>query len=116
MENCLFCKIIKGDVQSKKVYENEYVYAFYDIHPVAPVHILIIPKIHIESINCVDASNEVYVMECMKAIKEIAKMCGIAEEGYRVINNCGENGGQVIHHLHFHLLGGRHLGAKLIKE
>lgn len=116
MEDCLFCKIINGEVSSKKVYENNYVYAFYDIHPVAPVHVLIIPKIHIDNLNKVDSKNEVYIMECMKAVKEVAKICNILDSGYRVISNCGEDGGQVVNHLHFHLLGGKKLGAKLIKD
>lgn len=116
MENCLFCKIINGDVKSKKVYENDYVYAFYDIHPVAPVHVLIIPKVHIDNLNHISSENEIYVTECMKAVKEVTKICNISNVGYRVISNCGEDGGQVINHLHFHVLGGKKLGSKLVKE
>lgn len=116
MENCLFCKIINGNVNSKKVYENDYVYAFYDIHPVAPVHVLIIPKIHIDSLNKVDETNEIYVMECMKAVKEVAKICNISNVGYRIISNCGEDGGQVINHLHFHVLGRKKIRCQINKR
>lgn len=116
MQDCLFCKIIKGDVPSKKVYENDYVYAFEDIHPVAPVHVLVIPKIHISNLNEVNDENVKYISEIFKSIKEIALKCNIDKTGYRVISNCGEDGGQVVGHLHFHLLGGKNLGAKLVKE
>ena len=112
-ENCLFCKIIKGEVPSDKVYENEYVYAFKDIHPVAPIHILVIPKTHIRSLNEVTEDNIEYLNQIMLSIKEIAKICKVEENGYRVISNCGSDGGQVVEHLHFHLLGGKKLGAKL---
>ena len=113
MEDCLFCKIVEGKVSSKKVYENDYVYAFYDIHPVAPVHVLVIPKQHIESLNDVNEENLNYLSNIMISIKQIAKICGIYEKGYRVISNCGKDGGQVVGHLHFHLLGGKNLGSKI---
>ena len=109
MENCLFCKIAKKEIESEIVYENEYVIAFKDIHPIAPVHILVIPKIHIESINSVDMNNMKYIDECMLAIKEVAKKCNVYEDGYRVVSNIGENGGQVVKHLHFHVIGGKKL-------
>lgn len=114
MEDCLFCKIAAKEISSKIVYENEYVIAFNDINPVSPIHVLVIPKIHIQDLNNVNDENIKYVSEVMKAIKEVAKITGIAEDGYRVISNTGENGGQVIPHLHFHLLGGKNLGAKIV--
>lgn len=115
MENCLFCKIIKGEVPSTKIYENEYVYAFNDIHPAAPVHVLVIPKKHIESLNDVTEENVEYISEVMKSVKEIAKIVNIHDKGYRVITNTGDDACQVVKHLHFHLLGGKNLGEKIVK-
>ena len=116
MRDCLFCKIVNKEIDSKIVYENDFVIAFNDINPVAPVHVLVIPKSHMKDLNEVGIENEKYIIECMKAIKEVAKITKIDKEGYRVISNTGENGGQVIPHLHFHVIGGRNLGDKLIKE
>ena len=116
MSDCLFCKIANKEIESKIVYENDFVIAFNDINPVAPVHVLVIPKIHIKDLNEVGDENEKDIIECMKAIKEVAKITKIDKEGYRVISNTGENGGQVIPHLHFHVIGGKNLGDKLIKE
>ena len=112
--DCLFCKIAAGEIPSKKVYEDDFVYAFYDINPVAPIHVIVIPKIHIESANVVDETNSEYVKYIFEAIPKIAKELGISEEGYRVITNIGENGGQTIKHLHFHIIGGTKLGEKLV--
>lgn len=109
MEDCLFCKIIKGEINSKIVYENDYVVAFNDINPIAPIHVLIVPKIHIQDLNSIDTNNLKYVEEIMLAIKEVAKITGVVESGYRVVSNVGEDGGQVVPHLHFHLLGGKSL-------
>ena len=114
MEDCVFCKIIKGEIPSTKVYEDDNVLAFKDINPVAPVHVLVIPKVHIQDLNMVDNENQKYVCECIKAIKEVAKITGIYENGYRVISNVGEDGGQVIPHLHFHVIGGKTLGDKIV--
>lgn len=114
MEDCLFCKIIKGEIPSKKVFENEYVLAFEDIAPVAPVHVLLIPKIHIKDTNDINDENIAYVSEIYKAVKEVAKICNISEDGYRLICNCGKNGGQMVPHLHFHMLGGKKLGDKIV--
>ncbi len=110
MSDCLFCKIIKGEIPSTKVYEDEYVYAFKDIEPQAPFHIVIVPKEHIESANFINEKNSPYVSKIFEAIPKIAKELGFAEDGYRVINNCGVNGGQTVMHLHFHLTGGRQFG------
>ena len=103
---CLFCKIIAGEIPSKKVYEDEYVYAFYDIAPMAPVHVLLIPKLHLDSADAVTAQNSLYVAKIFEAIPAVAKELGL-ENGYRVITNCGEDGCQSVKHLHFHLLGGK---------
>jgi histidine triad (HIT) family protein len=113
--DCLFCKIIEGTIPSEKVYEDEYVLAFKDINPVAPVHVLVIPKKHIKDINDITEENSMYFGKIMLAIKEVAKICGIYDNGYRIISNIGEDGGQVIPHLHFHVLGGQKMGPKLIK-
>ena len=112
MDNCLFCKIIAGDIPSTKVYEDEYVFAFRDINPVAPVHVLVVPKQHIPCADAVDASNSLYVAKCFEAIAKIAKAEGL-DNGYRVINNGGDDGGQTVMHLHFHLIGGTDLGIAI---
>lgn len=109
MDNCIFCKIIKGEIPSTKVYENEYVYAFNDINPVAPVHILVIPKKHISSADDINADNSFVVAKVFEAIAEIAKELGL-KDGYRVVNNCGENAGQTVFHMHFHLIAGGTFG------
>lgn len=112
--DCIFCKILKGDVPSKKVYEDEFVYAFHDINPMAPVHVIVIPKEHIESANKIDGTNSKYVSRIFEAIPNIAKELCVAEDGYRVITNIGENGGQTVKHIHFHILGGAKLNDKLV--
>ena len=110
--DCIFCKIINGDIPSTKVYEDEKVYAFKDINPNAPVHVLVVPKNHIASIDAVNVDNISDVTAVMSAIPEVAKLCGLTN-GYRVITNVGEDGGQTVHHLHFHILGGEKLPIKL---
>ena len=105
-ESCLFCKIISGEIPSQKVYEDDWVYAFRDIHPLAPVHVLIVPKVHIDSLNGVGAENSEQVRHVMEAVPKIAALLGISVRGYRLISNCGKDGGQTVMHLHFHLLGG----------
>lgn len=112
-ENCLFCRIINGDIPSTKVYEDEYVYAFRDINPQAPVHVLVVPRAHIASAAEVNEDNSVYVAKCFEAIAKIAAAEGLGS-GYRVINNCGEDGGQSVMHLHFHLIGGVKLSEKIL--
>lgn len=108
--DCLFCKIIAGEIPSSKVYEDDLVYAFNDISPAAPVHVLIIPKNHISSANELNEDNAEIVSHIFLVAGKIAKQLGIAENGYRIVNNCGKDGGQTVGHLHFHLLGGRNLG------
>lgn len=105
--DCLFCKIIAGEIGSSKVYEDENVFAFRDIDPQAPEHIIIVPKIHIESANDIDETNAKYISDIFVAAAKIAKEIGFDKNGYRIVNNCGENGGQTVAHLHFHLMGGR---------
>ena len=113
MEDCLFCKIVKGEIPSTKVYEDEEILAFKDINPVAPVHILVIPKKHIVSLNEIEPEDQILIGKIFTTIKKIAKDQVIAENGYRVIANCGEDGGQEVKHLHFHILGGKKLGTKI---
>lgn len=110
--NCLFCKIIAGEIPSSKVYEDDKMLAFKDINPMAPVHVLVIPKIHIENVDGVNEENSKYVAHIFEKIPEIAKMSGLTN-GYRVITNCGEDGCQSVMHLHFHILGGTKLPEKL---
>lgn len=108
MNDCLFCKIIKGDIPSTKVYEDEFVYSFLDIDPQAPFHAVIVPKIHIKSADEIDAENSMYIAKIFEAVAKIAKEENL-ENGYRVVNNCGHDGGQTVGHIHFHLLARRNL-------
>ncbi|MEG0772390.1 histidine triad nucleotide-binding protein [Clostridium sp.] len=109
MENCIFCKIINNAIPCTKVYEDDQVLAFKDINPEAPVHVLIIPKMHITSVNAINEENQQIVAHIFLTVSKLAKELGIDNEGYRVVTNIGENGGQTVGHLHFHLLGGRSL-------
>ena len=110
--NCIFCKIINGEIPSSKVYEDEYCLAFKDLNPAAPVHVLVVPKTHIESLDCVNQENIDVVSKVVLAIPAVAKAAGV-QNGYRVITNIGEDGGQTVKHLHFHILGGKKLTEKL---
>ena len=110
--DCLFCKIIEGTIPSKKVYEDDAVYAFYDIQPQAPVHILAIPRTHIASLDEVTAESIAAVSAVMEAIPKIAKAAGLTN-GYRVITNVGEDGCQSVKHLHFHIIGGQKLSEQM---
>ena len=114
MSDCLFCKIIKGEIPSKKVYEDEMIYAFEDINPQTPVHVLVVPKEHICCANGVNQENSKYVAHIFEKVGEIADLMDIKDVGYRIINNCGKNAGQTVFHLHFHILGGKDLGEKLV--
>lgn len=109
---CIFCEIIEGNIPSTKIYEDDMILAFKDINPVAPVHTIIVPKEHIESAEGITAENSKYIARIFEKIPEIAKSQGI--DSYRIINNCGENAGQTVMHLHFHLIGGIELGEKII--
>ncbi|MBE6769566.1 MAG: histidine triad nucleotide-binding protein [Ruminococcaceae bacterium] len=108
MNDCLFCKIVKGEIPSTKVYENEWVYAFLDIDPQAPFHAIVIPKEHIKSAAEINGENSFLVAKVFEAVAEIAKQENL-QKGFRVVNNCGEDGGQTVGHIHFHLLARRNL-------
>ena len=112
MSNCLFCKIIDGQIPSSKVYEDELVFAFRDIAPQAPTHVLVVPKIHIEDCNGITAENSAVVAHIFQVIPQIAKAEGL-ENGYRVVSNCGSDAGQTVQHLHFHILGGKPLALEM---
>ena len=109
---CIFCKIIAGEIPSSKVYEDETVYAFRDINPQAPTHILVVPKAHIASVGEITAENSGVVAHIFEVIAKIAREEGL-ESGYRVVSNCGEDAGQTVHHLHFHILGGKTLALEM---
>ena len=112
MENCLFCKIAAGIIPSTKVYEDDLILAFRDIAPMAPTHILVIPKTHIPSVDGVTAENSAVVAHIFEVIPQIARAEGL-EKGYRVVSNCGADAGQTVPHLHFHILGGRQLTLEM---
>ena len=112
MENCLFCKIAAGIIPSTKVYEDETILAFRDIAPMAPTHVLVIPKTHIPSVDGITAENSAVVAHIFEVIPQIAKAEGL-ESGYRVVSNCGDDAGQTVHHLHFHILGGQKLSLEM---
>ncbi|HZK29325.1 MAG TPA: histidine triad nucleotide-binding protein [Clostridia bacterium] len=116
MEDCVFCKIIEGVIPSKKIYEDEDVVAFEDLHPVAPVHVLIVPKKHYSNLldMASDSRGREELLNVHKALPEIVRVCGLEREGFRLINNCGESAGQTVMHVHFHLIGGLPLGPKII--
>ena len=111
--DCIFCKIINREIPANIVYEDDEIIAFKDIEPVAPIHILVIPKKHISSLTELSKEDEAVIGRIYTIINKIAKEQGIFEKGYRVIINCGEDGGQVVKHIHFHLLGGKKLGEKI---
>lgn len=110
--SCLFCKIVAGDIPSTKVYEDEMIFAFKDINPQAPVHVLVIPKAHIACVDEITAENSGVVAHIFQTIPKIAKLCGL-ENGYRVISNCGDDACQTVKHLHFHVIGGAKLAEKM---
>ena len=113
MDDCIFCKIIKKELPSNVVYEDDDILAFRDIHPVAPIHVLVIPKKHISSLVELKEEDEAIIGRIYTVINKIAEQEGILDKGFRVIVNCGDDGGQVVKHIHFHLLGGKQLGVKL---
>lgn len=111
--DCIFCKIVNGDIPSNKVYEDDTVLAFHDIAPQMPVHVIVIPKIHIASAAEVNEDNCAVIGHIFEVIPKIAKDLGL-DNGFRIINNCGKDGGQTVGHIHFHILGGRTLGEGLV--
>ena len=112
--DCIFCKIANHEINSNVVFENESVIAFEDLNPVAKVHVLVVPKKHIDSVMKIEEEDSKYIVEIHKAIKEVAKIKGIDESGFRVITNCGEDGGQTVKHLHYHVIGGEKLSEKIV--
>jgi histidine triad (HIT) family protein len=115
MDDCIFCKIAAGEIPAKMVYEDEQVVAFQDLHPVAPVHVLIVPRHHAGDILelAADPAASQVCAAVLRAVPLVAERMGVAADGFRLINNCGEAGGQTIRHVHFHLIGGRRLGPKM---
>ena len=107
MSDCLFCKIVAGDIPSNKVYEDDLCYAFYDIAPEAPTHFLVVPKEHIQSVSAVNAENAHVIGHIFAVIAKLAVELGFDQAGYRVVSNIGQAGGQTVPHLHFHVLAGR---------
>lgn len=112
MADCIFCKIVNGEIPSSKVYEDEKILAFKDLEPQAPTHVLIVPKQHICCANAIDESNVEYVSHIFTKVPEIAKSLDLSN-GYRIVNNCGDDGCQSVKHLHFHILGGKKLAGKM---
>ncbi len=110
--DCLFCKIIKGEIPSTKVFENDHVYAFRDINPQMPVHIIVVPKAHMASVDEVNEKNSIFISKIFEAVPQIAKAENLSN-GYRVITNCGEDGCQSVKHLHFHILGGGKMSDRM---
>jgi len=113
MSDCIFCKITAGEIPSDKIYEDESVVAFRDIHPQAPVHFLVVPKEHIKSAADITTANSGIAAHCFEVIAKLAVQEKL-DDGFRVINNCGENAGQTVPHLHFHVLAGKPLGETLV--
>ena len=114
MEDCIFCKNVKGEIPSEKVYEDDKVFAFKDIIPAAPIHVLVIPKEHVQDVLGIKPENKEMISDIFFAINKIAKQLGIENDGFRIINNCGKDAGQEVMHLHFHVLAGGKMGPKII--
>ena len=109
MSDCLFCKIVTGDIPAEKVFENDHVIGFQDLNPQAPTHVLVIPKKHVSTINDLQDEDKALVGEMYMAARQIAADQGLAEKGYRTVMNCNEEAGQTVFHIHLHLLGGRRM-------
>lgn len=115
-DNCLFCKIVEGTIPSRKAYEDEHVVAFHDIQPQAPVHLLVIPKKHIASLNDAGAEDAELLGRLQLAAGQVARDAGLSDTGFRVVTNIGRDAGQVVFHIHYHVLGGEKLGSLGAKE
>ena len=113
MDDCIFCKIISGEIPSDKIYEDDKIFVFSDINPEAPIHFLVIPKEHIASVNELTDTNADIISHIFLQIKKLVKQVGIDESGYRVITNTGDDAGQTVHHMHFHVIGRKKLSLKL---
>ncbi|MGL5634582.1 MAG: histidine triad nucleotide-binding protein [Sarcina sp.] len=109
MSDCIFCKIANGDIPSKKIYEDDKVLAFYDIQPEAPIHFLVIPKVHIKNVNEVTEENSSIVAHIFVVINKLVEELNVAQSGYRIITNCGKDAGQTVDHMHFHVMAGREM-------
>lgn len=114
MSECIFCKIVNKELPAKIVYEDDNVIAIHDINPAAPIHILFLPKVHINDINSLNETNYSYIINIHQGVQKVVEKLNIKGQGYRLIANCGENAGQTIFHLHYHLLSGKVLGTKLL--
>ena len=114
MQDCIFCKIINKEIPSEIIYEDDEIISFKDINPAAPVHVLVIPKKHIEKLTDLTEDDELLIGKIYIAINKVAKKVGVYEDGFRIIANCGKNGGQEVNHIHFHILGGKRLGDKIV--
>ena len=114
MDECIFCRIINKEIPSKIVYEDDFVIAFDDIKPQAPVHVIVIPKKHVKDISELSEEDGVLHTAMMKACVKVAEIKGIKQDGFRLINNCGRNAGQTVFHVHIHVLGGRCFGDTII--
>ena len=112
MENCLFCKIIAGDIPSAKVYEDEMTYAFRDIAPMAPTHVLVVPKTHVTGLSDIDNLDDAALAACLRTVKKVAEQEGLTG-GFRMVSNCGAHACQSVSHLHFHVLGGKQMSATM---
>lgn len=113
MENCLFCKIINGEIPCQKVYEDEDTFAFRDINPQANVHVLVVSKKHVPDVIHANTLSDHELAACLRTCAEVAKQLGISESGFRIVNNCGEDGCQSVQHMHYHVLGGEKLTEKM---
>ena len=113
MSDCLFCRIISGDIPSTKVYEDEYCYAFRDINPQAPVHVVLVPRTHVHGLDQADGLTDAELSALMRAASEIARQEGLEKTGYRLISNCGDDACQSVGHLHFHVLGGCKMSERM---
>ncbi len=113
MENCLFCKIISGEIPSTKVYEDENTYAFRDVNPMTPVHVLVVPKTHVTSVAEINQLPDEVIAACLRAFRKVACLEGIDKTGFRVVSNCGSDACQSVPHLHFHVLGGKAMADKM---
>ena len=112
MEDCVFCKIVKGEIPSKRVYEDDEILAFYDINPIAKIHVLVIPKAHIESLMNLTEDHKDLLFHIFEKINKVAEIVGVDKTGFRVISNVGKDAGQAVKHLHFHILGGEELPTR----
>ena len=113
MDDCIFCRIARGEIPATKVYEDEYVVAFRDINPLAPKHVVIIPRQHVDNLNQLDGLNECEQLALLRASYKVAQIEGITESGYRIAINCGDDAGQTVQHLHVHVLGGGKLSVNM---